>query len=384
MTQSVRPRLLVAGGAIAIASAVGIGRFIYTPILPAMIQGLPLTESEAGLIASANYIGYLMAALAATSPRMPGGQRAWMLTSLALSVVTTGLIFTAQSLVTLLLLRFVGGAASAFVFLLTAVIVMERLISVRREDLAGMHFVGIGIGISASALVAWGIDSLGGDWRMMWLVGGVVSLAGFLAVAVTVPAGSTPGYPTAPTTRSIRPLGIWPLVAAYALFGFGYVITATFIVAIVRESPDLRPIEPFIWLVVGLAAIPSIAFWSGLSRRYGVLRVFAAACIVEAIGVVLSVAFQSATAMFLAAASLGGTFVGITALGLTAAHKLTLGDPRRAVALMTAAFGLGQAVGPAAAGYGFDLTGSFFIPSLTAAAALCIAAAIAGRLSLRA
>ncbi|MHA1566347.1 MAG: YbfB/YjiJ family MFS transporter [Alphaproteobacteria bacterium] len=380
MVKAVRPYLLVAGGAIAVASAVGIGRFIFTPILPSMIEGLPLTEGEAGLIASANYLGYLAAALAATSPRMPGSQRAWMLGSLALSALTTGLMFMAGSLATLLAIRFIGGAASAFVFLLTAVIVMQRLTAASRDDLSGMHFIGIGTGISASALVAWAVIAFGGDWRVIWLVGGGVSLAGLIAVAILVPAADQPAYAPDPGVRSARPIGIWPLVTAYALFGFGYVITATFIVAIVRASADLRPIEPFIWLAVGLTAIPSIAFWSGLARRYGILQIFTAACIVEAIGVVLSVASQSPLALFLAAASLGGTFVGITALGLTAAHRIAIGNPRRALALMTAAFGLGQVVGPLAAGYGFDLTGSFFLPSIAAAAALCISAIIAWRL----
>lgn len=380
MTKAVQPYLLVAGGAIAIASAVGIGRFIYTPILPSMIEGLPLTEGEAGLIASANYVGYLAAALAATSPRMPGSQRSWMLGSLAVSAVTTGLMFMAQSLATLLVIRFVGGAASAFVFLLTAVIVMQRLTAAHRDDLSGMHFIGIGAGISASALVAWAVVTFGGDWRLMWLVGGGVSLVGFMAVVILVPTDVQRAPSRESSIPDTQPIGIWPLVTAYALFGFGYVITATFIVAIVRASADLRPLEPFIWLAVGLTAIPSIAFWSAFARRFGTLQTFAAACLVEAIGVVLSVASQNTVALFLAAASLGGTFVGITALGLTAAHKLGAANPRRSLALMTAAFGLGQVVGPVAAGYGFDVTGSFFLPSITAAAALCASAIIAWRL----
>jgi hypothetical protein len=68
----------------------------------------------------------------------------------------------------------------------------------------------------------------------------------------------------------------------------------------------------------------------------------------------------STVGLVIAAIFLGGTFMGITALGLMAVRLLAPGDARRALAAMTAAFGLGQAVGPVAAGYGFDLTGSFF------------------------
>ena len=78
----VHPRLLAVGGLAAIAAAIGIGRFIYTPILPPMAEALHLTQGEAGLIASANFLGYLAGALAAASPRLPGGPRAWLLAAL--------------------------------------------------------------------------------------------------------------------------------------------------------------------------------------------------------------------------------------------------------------------------------------------------------------
>jgi hypothetical protein len=166
------------------------------------------------------------------------------------------------------------------------------------------------------------------------------------------------------------------LALAYGLFGFGYVITATFIVAIVRASPTASTMEPVFWLALGLAAIPSVAVWMAVGRHLGVLNAFALASAVEAAGVFASVAWPTPGGLLLAAILLGGTFMGLTALGLVAARSLAATDPRRWLAILTAAFGLGQIVGPIVAGYGFDLTGSFFLPSMVAVVALVVSAAL--------
>ena len=49
------------------AAAVGIGRFVYTPILPLMVEDLGMTKASAGVLASANFAGYLAGALLAAT-----------------------------------------------------------------------------------------------------------------------------------------------------------------------------------------------------------------------------------------------------------------------------------------------------------------------------
>ena len=118
------------------ASAMGIGRFIYTPILPFMVEDLHLSKSEAGFIASANFVGYLAGAIAAASPSLRGSPRPWMLTALAVSALTTGAMTWPQSILAFVVLRFIGGVASAYVLVLASSLVLERLAASGRSRLS--------------------------------------------------------------------------------------------------------------------------------------------------------------------------------------------------------------------------------------------------------
>ena len=373
-----RPLPLVLGGIIALAAAIGIGRFVYTPILPPMEEGLGLTKSQAGFIASANFLGYLLGALAASTPRLPGSRRTWLVGTLAVSALTTAAMGLTGAMPLFLLLRFVGGAASAFVLVFASTLVLDRLIRAGRGDLAGLLFAGVGLGIAISAALVSGLLYAGGDWRDLWLASGGLALAAVVAVFALVPDRGAEGQASGAGKASGNQRALVSLIVAYGLFGFGYVITATFLVAIVRDAPEIRPLEPLIWIVVGLAGAPSVIFWSKVGARIGIPQAFVVACLVEAVGVAASVLWISAAGVILAGILLGGTFMGITALGLIEARRLTSGDPRRILALMTAAFGLGQIVGPSFAGVLFDISGSFLLPSMAAAGALLVAALLVG------
>ncbi len=171
------------------------------------------------------------------------------------------------------------------------------------------------------------------------------------------------------------------MAVAYGLFGFGYVITATFLVAIVRLTEEVRVLEPWIWILFGLAAIPSVTIWARLGERIGAMNAFAVACIVEAVGVAASVEWVTITGVCVSALLLGGTFMGLTALGFIAARALSAGNPHQAFGRMTASFGIGQMVGPTLAGFLSEQLGNFRVASLIAAGALLAAAALAVRTS---
>ena len=369
------------GGLIALATAIGIGRFVYTPILPFMAEDLGLTPAEGGLVASANLLGHLVGAVAAARFRMPGGRRAWLIGALALSATTTAAMGLTVQMAAFLGLRFAGGVASAFAIVFASGLVLDRLAAAGRSGLSWMPFAGVGVGIAVSAVLVSGIVAAGAEWESLWLASGGLALLGLAACTCLVT--ETPGAePASSATSAVGTSGrgLPALIVAYGLFGFGYVITATFISQMVRTTPEVAVLEGMVWLIVGLAAVPSVAFWVWLDRRLGNCTALALACLVEGAGIAVSVFETSSAAVLTAAAVLGGTFMGITALGLITAQRMSARDPTRLMALMTASFGLGQMIGPTFAGYAYRIGDSFQVPSLTAAAALLLAAALTFRL----
>jgi MFS family permease len=176
--------LVALAGSIALAAALGIGRFVYTPILPPMVEALGFTKSTAGLIASANFLGYLIGALLVASPILGGSRRMWLLGALAMSAITTGAMGLVNSVAAFVVLRFVGGAASAFVLVLASTLVLERLAEAGHARLSALCFAGVGIGIAISAVLVAAMLRAGQNWQSLWLASGALSLVAAFVVGI--------------------------------------------------------------------------------------------------------------------------------------------------------------------------------------------------------
>lgn len=366
-------------GMIALAVAMGIGRFVYTPILPGMMDGLGLSASQAGFLASANFLGYLVGAVVAGGGWAEGRERAVTLGALAASAALCAWMGLAGGVGTFAAIRFLAGLASAFVMVILSNMVFASLATAGRGDLQAVHFGGVGLGIAVSALMTAGLGLADADWRAGWYWSAALSAAGLVAVMALLEKGPRPEGPPAREPRLPRRPAFLRIILAYGLFGFGYIVTATFLVAIVRQQGGGGLFESVVWLVTGLAGLPSVWLWSRLAARIGLTATFAAGCLVEAVGVAASVSLGGHAGPLVGGILVGGTFIALTALGLRAGRQLGGPAPRRALAAMTAAFGTGQILGPVVAGYAADRTGGFAASSALAAAALALAAAVAWR-----
>jgi predicted MFS family arabinose efflux permease len=362
------------GGLLAMAAALGIGRFVYTPILPFMLDGLRWNKADAGLVASANFLGYLLGALLAGQSFVATTSRRWLLAALAVSAGTTFGTGLLAGNFAIAVTRCVGGVASAFVIVCASTLVLDRLSAAGRADLAAVHFAGVGMGVCFSSAVVALAAAFGADWRTLWIASGAAAaLMALLAVALTGTSSDNMSPRPSDQAPERRPVPVL-IVVAYGLFGFGYVITATFLVTIVRQTPEIRTLEPWIWMLFGIAAVPSVPLWQRLGQRIGLMRAYAMACVVEAIGVAASVEWVTILGVCTSAVLLGGTFMGLTALGLMSGRALAGARPQNIIGLMTASFGLGQIIGPTVAGFLAESTGSLRAPSLLAACALVFGA----------
>ena len=249
------------GGLIALAVGLGVGRFVYTPILPFMATDLGLTPGEGGLIASANFLGHLLGALAAVWARMPGGRRAWLLGSLALSAATTGAMGLTTAMAGFVVLRFAGGVASALAIVLATALVLERLTVSGRPGLSWMPYAGVGAGIALSAVLVAGLAACGVAMVDAMARERCALAARLLACASLIDETPQPECASVAPDEAGAADGLSALVIAYGLFGFGYVITATFLSQLVRTTPEIAALEAVVWLMVGVAAVPSVAFW---------------------------------------------------------------------------------------------------------------------------
>lgn len=373
-----RPILLYGfGGLAGMAAAMGIGRFVYTPILPSMMDALGLSASDAGLIASANYVGYLAGALMASGGGAQGRERSIALAALAASALLCAAMALSGSLAAFIILRFLAGVASAYIMVFLSAIVLGMAAREGRPAIQALHFGGVGTGIGLSAFITASVHLAGHGWQESWLAAALISVLALALVAFLIEPAPKSAERPAPEPRLVWTAPLARIALAYGLFGAGYIVTATFLVAIVRQGEGGPLFESVVWLATGIAAAPSVWAWGFIQRRLGLTATFAVGCIVEAIGVGASVSLGGYLGPLLGGILLGGTFVAITAFGLQAGRALAGMAPRRALAFMTAAFGTGQIIGPLLAGYVADWTGSFTLPSLGASAVLLLAAGAA-------
>ncbi len=346
------------GGVCALVLTIGLARFAFTPLLPQMHAQAGLGVADGGLLAAINYAGYMSGALLAAWIEDPVWRRRLYTWALPLALVITALMGWSTQFSAWAVSRYVGGLCGAAGMLLGSGLVQGWLIRAGRRPELGLYFIGLGLGIVVSAVGAMGMGGLGWDWAAQW--------QGFalLGLAFLVPAWwwRPPVPPPALKSQAgVAPSRRWMalMVAAYFCAGWGFVINATFTVAIVEKQPLLAGQGPWAWLLVGLAATPAVFMWDRIARRTGDVGALLLAFGVQIAGVLLPALSHSLAAALLGALLYGATFIGIVSLTLALVGRRSPANPGKAMARLTLSYGVAQVSAPALTGRMVEASGSF-------------------------
>jgi MFS family permease len=334
----------VAVGMLGLAAAMGIGRFAFTPLMPLMQEHAGLTLAQGGWLAAANYAGYLAGALLCVfaNPN-PGAAARAGLAGVALFTLAMGLTADFQWW---LLWRFAAGVASALVLVGISAWALQRLARAERAHWAGWVFAGVGVGIMFAGLVSLVIGLRGMGPSTGWLLLGA---AATLVLALTWPqfsASQTASAIHVPMRTDRFDADAWLLVGCYGIFGFGYIIPATFLPSLARQLVADPAVFGWIWPMFGLAAAVSTIAASLLLRNAAPRRVWALCQVVTAAGAMAPVVASNVGMLLFAAICIGGTFMILTMAGMQEARRVAGNAAPRLIAAMTAAFAMGQLLGP--------------------------------------
>ncbi len=353
------PWQVITGGICGLVLTIGLARFAYTPLLPLMQAQAGLGDAAGGGLAAINYLGYMSGALLASWLDDARLRHRIYLAGLLLALLSTVLMGLTTHPLLWALSRYVGGLCGAAGMLFGSGLVLNWLMRAGRRPELGLHFIGLGLGIVVSALGAMALSAWHLDWAGHWLGLSAIGLL-FLLPAwgwrPPVPPAVKPGHGDG-AAPSRRWMGL--MIACYFCAGWGFVISATFTVAIVERQPLLAGRGPLAWLLVGLAAMPAVFLWDRIARRIGELKALLLAFGLQTLSVVLPALSGSLVAALAGALLYGATFIGIVSLTLALVGRRSPANPGKAMARLTLSYGVAQITAPALAGSMAQASGSY-------------------------
>ncbi|WP_229012160.1 YbfB/YjiJ family MFS transporter [Paraburkholderia gardini] len=405
-------RRVALGCMVALAVALGVGRFAFTPLLPLMLQSGSIDIRHGGWLASFNYAGYFIGAITCAALRVDHARMVRV--ALAITAALTVVMGVTDAFWIWALVRFVGGAISAWAFVFASQWGLRRLAELGAHRWSGVIYTGPGVGIVGTGLLVSAAGGLGA--KLGWIGFGLISAA--LAalvwhvfeaaprrVAPASPAVAAehseavavghdrPGSHTRPSGRTAPPArssasthharpdrtihradAIW-LVVLYGVPGFGYIITATFLPVIARAALPGSPWPDLFWPMFGVALMAGALLAARLPLHWDNRMLLAGAYVLQAAGIASGIVWPTAAGFSIGSMLIGLPFTAITLFAMREARRLHGEHAAGLMGYATAAYGIGQIAGPLVAAPVAAHTGSFSPALWLAAFALMLGAA---------
>ena len=338
---------ILLAGIIALIIGVGVARFVFTSLLPPMLENY-LTISFAGVLASINYVGYLAGSIFAVFIKDINAKVKFFRFGMFLAVITTLMLGITTSDTIWIISRILAGFGAAMALVVGSAIVMNKLNIQNKTKAMGIHFSGIGFSILVSDLIVRIVFYFDGTWQISWIVLAIFAFVmSFYSMYIL-------SYDNEVKQNSVKhhidkklfsPFVII-LIMAYFCEGVGMVVQGTFLPDIINSLEGLHGFGSFTWTLVGLAGIPSCIIWMMLAHKYGSVNIIILAMFLQVIGIMISALTNNIYLNLLSGVLYGGTFVGLVALFMNLGGKLAGNNPVMLMGALTTAYGIGQVTAP--------------------------------------
>ena len=337
---------ILLAGILAIIVGIGVARFAFTSLLPAMLED-HLSITDAGVLAAFNFSGYLCGALFSIFIKDINAKVKYFRLGMVLSIITTLILALTQNELLWIISRIVAGFGSSMVLIVGGAIVMVKLNLADKTKAMGIHFSGIGFAIVVSELVSQYVLKQG-TWSDAWMT------LSFLSLVLTVYVLYILSFDKSMKQQAVKHPLSWSiftpyvilLILAYFTEGVGFVVQGTFLPDIINSLEGLEGYGNLGWLMVGLAGIPSSIIWMRLAHKYGSVNIIIIAMALQIVGILIPVFSTNIILNLLSGALYGSTFIGLVALFLNLGGKISGKNPVVLMGAMTAAYGIGQVAAP--------------------------------------
>ena len=409
------PPLWLIALALSLGAAVSLGvtRFAYGLLLPAMRADLGWSYTLAGGMNTANALGYFLGALSTPWLLRRWGPGSLLVGGALLATVFMGLSGFFVAAEPLLLQRLLAGVASALVFIAGGLLAarLGAQDPARGGFLIGLYYGGTGFGIVVSALLVPAVLDWAQaaqtfplhTWRWAWWALAAVCLLGSAALVwparamerlerserMAHEAADAQVSPAAiPSTQATSVPGAQPAefrwrafafaLGGYTLFGVGYIGYMTFVVALLREQGSSAQAITVVYTLWGLAVLASSRIWAGLLDRHKDGRSLATLNALLGVATVIPAVTAYPPAVLVSGLLFGGVFLSLVASTTALVrHNLPPSAWAAGISAFTTVFAAGQIIGPTIVGWIADGPGGLARGLVFSAIALWVGAALA-------
>lgn len=338
---------ILLAGIFALIVGVGVARFVFTSLLPAMLED-SISIAYAGVLASINYVGYLTGSIFSVFIKDIHSKVKYFRFGLFICVISSFILGVSDNSTIWFIARLFAGFGAAMALVVGSAVVMLKLKSVNKTKAMGIHFSGLGFSILITDLVMRGVFYAGGNWKDAWII--LAILGAFLSCysAYVLRFDKQPNNEVVKHKfdKSLFSPMVIILILAYFTEGIGMVVQATFLPDIVNSLEGLDGYGGYVWLAVGIAGVPSCIIWMRLAHRFGSINIMIVAMLLQIVGIIIPTLSSNIVMNLISGLLFGATFIGLVSLFMNFGGQLSKKNPVFIMGAITSAYGIGQILGP--------------------------------------